>query len=87
MPHSARAMNNKGTLLFGFGLLALSPEAAERIGGAVFWTEGETVGSLAEHGALELISRIEVERGERFPQREGKVKTGRPRKPSSDPAV
>ena len=60
--------------------VVVSPEAAERIRDAAFWTNGETVGSLVERGTLELIARLEAERGKPFAPREGRVKTGRPKK-------
>lgn len=58
-----------------------SPEALERIKDATYWTEGETISSIAEKGALLYIAQLEAQRGGLFPPREGDVKTGRPRKP------
>ncbi len=58
----------------------VDPATAERIRDAAYWTEGETVSSLVERGALEWVARLEKRRGAAFPPREGEVKTGRPSK-------
>jgi hypothetical protein len=53
-------------------------DTVERIRDAVYWTPGLTLASLAEQALEEMVARMEEERGEPFPPRAGKIKTGRP---------
>lgn len=56
----------------------ISPELISRARNAVFWTPGLTLASLAEEAIAVAIDRMEEERGEPFPERAGKLRTGRP---------
>lgn len=52
----------------------------ERTRNAVFWTSGATLAGLVEEAVAAHLDKLEKERGEPFPQRTGKIKTGRPMK-------
>ena len=59
--------------------ITLDEEALERLRDAAYWPEGETLTSLLTRGGLELVARLEAERGSPFPPREGDLRTGRPK--------
>ena len=62
--------------------ISLDPEVLERIRTAAFFGE-ETVSGFFETSALDRLARLEKERGEPYPKRQVKVKTGRPGKSPS----
>lgn len=52
----------------------------ERVKNAVYWTHGLTLSAMAERAFAEYVDRLEAERGEPFPPRNGELPTGRPMK-------
>ena len=58
--------------------LNLAPELIERARDAVYWTPGLTLAGLTEKALVQFLEQLEKERGEPFPQRQGKLKSGRP---------
>jgi hypothetical protein len=58
----------------------LPVEVTERARNAVYWTPGATLADLVAEALAKHIDDLERERGEPFPERTGKVKTGRPMK-------
>ncbi len=56
----------------------LPQELIERARNAVYWTPGLTLAELTQTALENCINQLEVERGEPFPPRSGKLKTGRP---------
>jgi len=60
--------------------LKLTPEAVDAAKRATFWTPGATLSGLVEDAILREVDRLEKRRGEPFPRREVKLKTGRPMK-------
>ena len=67
------AEGNKVTLSIRF-----PPELLERARTVVYYTPGETLGSLAERAILRELERMERSRGEPYPDKRGPLKTGRP---------
>jgi len=58
----------------------LEKNIAEKARDVVFWTPGATLASFVEEAIEEAIKRKEKSRGEPFPNRSGKLPTGRPLK-------
>ena len=58
--------------------LNLAPELIDRARDAVYWTPGLTLAGLTEKALVQFLEQLEQERGEPFPQRKGKLKSGRP---------
>ncbi len=56
----------------------LPQELIEKARNAVYWTPGLTLAELTQTALENLINQLELERGEPFPPRSGKLKTGRP---------
>ena len=50
----------------------------ERVRNAVYWTPGLTVAGMTSEALEQFLDRLEAERGEPFPPRQGDIKTGRP---------
>lgn len=58
----------------------LTMDVVEKAKDATFWTPGMTLSSLAEQALDQAIARLETERGESFPPRQGSLAKGRPAK-------
>lgn len=58
--------------------VSLPPRVVEKARRVVFWSPGETVGSLVAAALDAEIERREKKRGEPFPKRPGPIRTGRP---------
>ena len=70
------AEGNKVTLSIRF-----PPELLERARTVVYYTPGETLGSLVERAVLRELDKMERSRGEPYPDKRGPLKTGRPIRP------
>ena len=53
-------------------------DLAEKLRNAVYWTPGLTVAGIAEEALQRHIELLEKRNGKPFPQRTGKIKTGKP---------
>lgn len=56
----------------------LPVKTIERMRNAVYWTPDLTLTKLVAEAVAERLDLIESQRGEPFPLRQGKLKTGRP---------
>jgi hypothetical protein len=56
----------------------ISGDVADRIKNAVYWTPGMTMAGFIEESLATAIEKLEQEKGERFPQRGGRLVGGRP---------
>ena len=56
----------------------LPVQTIERMRNAVYWTPDLTLTKLVAEAVAERLDLIESQRGEPFPSRQGKLKTGRP---------
>ena len=58
--------------------VTVSTDVLEKLRDVAYFEPGATISSLVEQGAKELIEKLERERGEPYPSRDGKpVPTGR----------
>lgn len=58
--------------------ITLDAEILDRARNAVFWTPGLTLTSIANQGFAVVLDELERDRGEPFPARTGRVRSGRP---------
>jgi hypothetical protein len=58
--------------------LHLPGSLVERLRNAVYWTPGLTLTALASEALRRLIDELERDRGDEFPRRDQKLRTGRP---------
>lgn len=58
----------------------LPEDVLERARTACYWTPALTMAELVERALTAEIERLERKRGEAFPPREGRLRTGRPQK-------
>lgn len=56
----------------------ISMEVIERVKNAVYWTPGLTVAALAEEALSKAVDQLEEIREEKFQDRKGELKSGRP---------
>ena len=56
----------------------LPPEVMNRVRDAVYWTPGLTIAGMTAQALNQYVDRLEAERGESFPPRQGAVRMGRP---------
>ena len=71
----SKSENEKQRITFN-----LTKGIIEKIKNCAYWTPGLTMAALVEEAVKEKINRIEKKRGEPFPQRTGKLVSGRPMK-------
>ena len=60
--------------------LELPAELIERLRNAVYWSPGTTLTSVASKALRDCIELLEKEHGGSFPQRQHKLRIGRPAK-------
>lgn len=58
--------------------LTLSKSLIDKARNAVYWTPGLTLTALTEEALATALEQLEQNRGNKFPQREGELRPGRP---------